>query len=1152
MKSTVVHEDSLMEAPTYPVPEEQLLTRKAADVTVHPIPENLTTIPVAPETLTTIPVNRILPNDTSHYLINTFGDKLPTGVPIRIEGKEVLAKQPKPNRALPSRFKDNVVNDMQYLDVDQGMASSYIRSILEDSQGNIWFGSYGGGVSKYDGASFTHYTEQEGLSNNDVRFILEDKAGNIWFATYGGGVCCYNGTSFIHFTEKQGFTSDFTYAMMEDNHGNIWFGTDDGGVSKYDGSYITHYTIKEGLSNNTVWSMLQDTDGNIWFGTFDGGLTKFDGTAFTHYTQKDGLPSNVVVSMMEDRKGNLWFGTDGDGLAVYDGKSFTHYTEKEGLSNNHVYTIHEDKNGLIWIGTYGGGVNKYDGTSFTHYTTAQGLSYDDINLMIEDGSGNLWFGTDGGGVTRYNNQSFAYYTESQGLSYNVVNAILEDHTGTLWFGTYDGGVTKYDGEYFWHFTVDDGLSNNVVWAITEDRNGNIWFGTYGGGVTKYDGKNFTHYLEEQGMSSNDVVSILEDRDGNLWFGTYGGGVTMYDGIGFTHYTEEEGLTSNDVVALLEDKHGNIWMGTNGGVTKYSGDTWTHYTRKEGLSNDYVNSITEDQHGNLWFGTQGLGLSKFDGKSFTHYTEKQGLIDNEIWSTLEDNNGNIWCSTEKGLTQLTTCCAAPNHTDSCKCKVISYSKRDGLKGIDFYPNSAYMDSENRIWWGNGKGLTMLDLAKHQTSDQPPAVRLKQLEINETFIDFRQISADAEQAIKFDHIPPFTNYPSGLELPYDKNHLNFQFIAIDWSAPHKIKYSYLLEGLNEKWSHPVSEGKADYRNIPPGSYTLKVRAIGESNEWSAPLEYHFTIHPPWWHTWWARSLYAITGIIIVLGFVSWRTAQLKKRQKELVYEVKAATKEIREQKEIAEQAHKEITDSLNYAERIQRSFMATEEVLESNLKDFFVYFNPKEAVSGDFYWAGKLTNGNFALCCADSTGHGVPGAIVSILNISAIERSIENGAHYPADIFNQARNTIIRRLQKDGSEEGGKDGMDGSLISLYPERNKMAYVAAQNPIWIIRDGKLIEIKPEKMPVGKHARDHIPFEGGEVSLKKGDIIYSMTDGFQDQFGGEKGKKFKPANFKRLLLTIHSESMDRQKELIEQAFEQWKGDLEQLDDVCVIGVRV
>jgi serine phosphatase RsbU (regulator of sigma subunit)/Tfp pilus assembly protein PilF len=298
-----------------------------------------------------------------------------------------------------------------------------------------------------------------------------------------------------------------------------------------------------------------------------------------------------------------------------------------------------------------------------------------------------------------------------------------------------------------------------------------------------------------------------------------------------------------------------------------------------------------------------------------------------------------------------------------------------------------------------------------------------------------------------------------------------------------------------------------------------------------------------------LYAGLALALLFGAVIFNRFKIANKQKDIIEQQK---QKVDEAYAGLEEAHKEITDSINYAERIQRSFLATDELLNENLNEYFVYFNPKEAVSGDFYWAGKLSNGNFAMVNADSTGHGVPGAIMSILNVSSIEKAIEKNAVDPADIFNQTRKSIIEQLKKDGSKDGGKDGMDASLISFNSDKTKMSYVAAQNPIWIIRDSELTEIKPEKMPIGKHNMDHLPFKGGEFDIQKGDQIYTLTDGYPDQFGGPKGKKFMVKKMRDYVLSISHLPMQEQYKKLNEAFSDWKGEVEQVDDVCVIGIKI
>jgi len=307
-------------------------------------------------------------------------------------------------------------------------------------------------------------------------------------------------------------------------------------------------------------------------------------------------------------------------------------------------------------------------------------------------------------------------------------------------------------------------------------------------------------------------------------------------------------------------------------------------------------------------------------------------------------------------------------------------------------------------------------------------------------------------------------------------------------------------------------------------------------------------------WIITIAISTGLLLVLMFllVLFKRFKVIKRQNEIIHL----------QKSLIETKHQEISDSINYAERIQRSFLATKELLNDNLKDYFVLFQPKDVVSGDFYWAAKLPNDNFVLVTADSTGHGVPGAIMSLLNITSLEKAIETELE-PSAILNVTRKIIIERLKKDGSPEGGKDGMDCSLIAYDFKRNKLTISAANNPVWIVRasttpigagavSNEVIEIKPDKMPVGKHDKDTVSFTQQIIDLQKGDVIYALTDGFPDQFGGQLGKKFMSKNLRELLAKNAHLPMNEQKNILETTFNSWVGDLEQVDDVTIIGVRV
>lgn len=286
-----------------------------------------------------------------------------------------------------------------------------------------------------------------------------------------------------------------------------------------------------------------------------------------------------------------------------------------------------------------------------------------------------------------------------------------------------------------------------------------------------------------------------------------------------------------------------------------------------------------------------------------------------------------------------------------------------------------------------------------------------------------------------------------------------------------------------------------------------------------------------------------LVLVLAFISFKRYREKKK----------ANIEITQQKEIIEIKNKEILDSIHYAKRIQRALLASDQLLNNNLPEHFVLYKPKDIVSGDFYWAQQTTNNNFLLATCDCTGHGVPGAFMSLLNISKLnETVIERKTTQPDLVFNHVREEIIKALNPDGTSTDAKDGMDAVLCLFDFNNMKMNVAAANNPVVIIRNNELIEIKPDKFPVGLHQGELKSFTLKSIDLQKGDVVYTFTDGFSDQFGGDNAKKLMSKNFKQILLKEHTNSMATQKENLNTIFENWRGQLEQLDDVLVIGVRV
>jgi len=826
---------------------------------------------------------------------------------------------------------------------EQGLALNSIACGYTDKNGNLWFGTLGGGVSRYDGKSFTNFTSAQGLANNIVYSIIEDKTGNLWFGTSGGGVSRYDGKSFTTLTTAQGLANNTVWSIIQDKKGDLWFGTLGGGVSRYNGKSFTNFTKAHGLANNTIRSIMEDKKGALWFATDGGGVTRYDGKSFIQFTTAQGLANNMVYSIAEDRKGNVWFGTLGGGVSRYDGTSFTNFTTAQGLANNIVYDIIEDKTGNLWFATDGGGVSRYDGNSFTNFTKEQGLINNSVWSITQDKTGHLWFGTFGGGVSRFVGKSVTSFSKEQGLANNIVYSITEDKAGNLWFGTLEGGVSRFDGKSFTNFTTAQGLANNTIRCITEDRKGIIWFGTDGGGVSYYDGKSFTNFTKAQGLPNNIVFSITEDKNGNLWFGTDGGGVSRYDGKSFTNFTTAQGLANNNVWSALEDKKGNLWFATyGGGVSRFDGKSFTNLTTAQGLANNDVWNIAEDKMGNLWFGTSEGGVSRYDGKSFVNISTADGLADDKVFDIIIDSMENIFIGTSLGFSVLKgfknmapdgKIIPSVNNLSSEEIKKYQpqfelYNKQTGYPIKDININAMYCDSQGIIWGGSGDNrLIRFDYNAILKTSAPPKVFIQAIKIqeqpvswfnlmhghkkqkrdaltdslailNEEQILFGRRLSDLERdsmrhqfsSIKFNAITPFYPIPEDLVLPYNHNSVTFDFVGIEPARHFLVRYQYMLEGYDSDWRPITDKTSATFGNISEGSYTFRVKARSPDGIWSDTISYAFKVLPPWYRTWWAYLLFTMLFVGIVWSIIHYRSRNLIKEKQLLEQRVTQRTNQL----------------------------------------------------------------------------------------------------------------------------------------------------------------------------------------------------------------------------------------------------------------------
>ena len=1113
--------------------------------------------------------------------------------------KDTTIKIPKPFipgalrivTASAPRYKEQAIAGMKYLDIEQGLSSSYICDVLEDKSGNIWIGTMGGGVCRYDGETFSYYTVKEGLADNVVNSICEDYKGNLWFGT-NNGVTFYNGITFTNYSQKEGLKSNSVKVVFEDKKHNIWLGTS-GGLHCYDGKTFKIFTANQGLSNNSILCIHQDKKENLWFGTYGGGAICYNGKSFYNYTQKDGLCNNLVWDISEDRKGNLWFGTDGF-VDCFDGKYFSHFSNKEGLKSSWVWAVEPDSHGNIWMGTWNW-LSMYNGRSVETFTEQHGMTSNAAVTICEDKSGIIWIGTYGGGLIRYDGAMFTHLTDS--VNNFVVEALTKDSFGNLWFGHSGGGVSVLDGETFKNYGKKEGLGETELIEIFQDKSGKLWFGM-DWGLWGYDGANFIYYPFSAGQKMM-TQNIFQDRSGTIWFASLGAGLLSLKNDTLIKYPLKCGIPDNRILDICEDKHGNLLFASHSsGIISFDQHKFIQYTTKNGLCDNATRVLCKDASGNIWIGTNKNGISLFDGKNFFTFSEKEGLSNNSIKNILTRND-TVWIGTISGITRLAPIKKAlkNNPLKWRNYTVKTYGLNEGFRGNDC-TTAACFDNNGNIWYGTGKDITVYNPSCDKEDTIPPSVNLKSIRLFFEDIDWANIE---KKHIEIDSMERFYPVPINLILPYNQNHLTFNFIGINWKNPEKIKYQFILDGYDDKWNPVTSKTEATYTNLSSGKYTFKVKAINADGYWSYPKSFIFEITPPWWQTWWFRTLLIISGILLIFSFIKWRERKLKKDKLLLEKKVREQTHELSEkneelnqqneeitaqrdeieaqrdlvveQKNKIEEIHHEITQSIDYATRLQSAILPDPETLNNIISEQFVIFKPKDKVSGDFYWWAVVEN-HLIITVADCTGHGVPGAFMSMLGSSLLrEIVIKEYVTNPAIILKRLRKEIVHILKQKGISGEQKDGMDMALVTINIETFEMQFAGANNSCYIVSkskdesenismlsnfqtfDFKLNELKGDKMPIAIYERMD-SFTNKDINLKRGDMIYLFSDGYADQFGGPKGKKFKYSQFEKLILENSVKSMQEQGSILAQTIDDWKNSFsclyEQTDDITIMGIKM
>jgi len=792
------------------------------------------------------------------------------------------------------------------LTTGDGLSQNTINCIYQDSQGFLWLGTQDG-LNKYDGyeiSIYRHEVEDTGsISHSWIWDIIEDNDQNLWVATWNGlnKMSSYSNSFERYKTDPSdsGYRGDRPTSFSLDPESDLWIGTWGEGLNRFDYrqkrffNYSANQDNDVSLPSNLIRDLLHDKRGSLWLGTWNG-LCRIDSvnegniveiTIFQHDPENNkSLSDNRITSLFEDSMGYLWIGTLEGGLNKFNPstREFIRYLHDSDndctISGNDISSIQVDRRGCMWVGTFSNGLNKSDikGECFEsiHYNSkdAGSLAGNSVFSIYEDRSGLIWIGANA--LNKYNplNERFHHLKHEpdnpSSLSHDNVGAIYETRDGSIWIGTEEGGVNLYDRDkgIFKNIPVRIDPSNTSmdlsIGSIVEDIYGNIWIGTRRNGIFIYDQEKQTFrsypFGDHNGVDEDlKYVNFLEtDNKGQLWIATFNNGLFVLNirekTIRNYKYDPEDpnSLSGNYLLRLFRDEGDRIWIASwGGGLCVYDNinqkfERYLHNPEDStSIADNIVYAIQISRIGAryvLWAGT-GAGLSfavmdAWPDLSFKSITIQDGLPNNTIYSIQNDNNGNLWISTNYGLCKY----------DPLNSKFHNYFQEDGLQANEFNGGAGFRTSDGLLIFGGINGLNIFPPDSIKATTFSPNIMITNVYVyNDIFLTGRPIYEKDK-----------------IELNYQQNFFSFEFSALDFAQPQKIQYAYMLEGVDRSWVYSQNRRLANYTDIDPGMYVFKVKSTNSEQIWrDNETRLEISIIPPFWKTWWFRSLV----ILLFLGLI-----------------------------------------------------------------------------------------------------------------------------------------------------------------------------------------------------------------------------------------------------------------------------------------------
>ncbi len=1041
--------------------------------------------------------------------------------------------------------------------------AKYIYDFAQDTNG-VLYAATSKGLLVYDGVRFRLLDKYSLLKDNFVSKIHIAQNNNVWLSYYEGGLTRltkgFNGVISEHYETE-------AIASILETDKQLSILTSEYKEGRLDSlTNVFEYSINE-LSELKIRERVQLNNGNIVYLSRDGIYVK-------HKNSFKVIPETEYeyIKLLKGNTQSNTFTFELNGvLYIYQLNQKLRLVNKVDLNQIGINTkitdlvFSEDK---LVLSTLGQGLfeikfidQRLQAYNFINYDKENGLLSNFIQSLFFDAEHNLWIGYYGDGISVFTSKRALWYDESTGLA-NENILCLTNYKGNLVVGT-DKGFSIIGSDKIQNFNGDSLFINDRVKSLLAKDN-RLWIGTENEGLFYLENGQINAFKFDAVEYSPTTVNYILQTNDKLYLGTNTGLYTksLINGKEL-HISTNEGLVHNVIEYIYIDSKGRFWFDSPvSPIYSYKDGEFILYKDVEGFESFELSQIFETADKEVIFSTMGDGIFILKNGEFTQYkTQNSGILSNYVYFVVEDINHQIWMGHKNGLSRL-------NLEDKT---FDQFNKKDNplLKGVN---TTAYqLSADNKLWIGTENGLVKINSGELFTDKKFPAVIYKGMSLNDSII----------------------KYDSEIELPYSDYQFEFKFQSIYLTNPKEITYQYKLEGFDKQWNTVrYDKLSAKYQSIIDGNYVFRLKVCLEESCSEEEVRIHVYVKKPFWKTTSAIIIFVLLLISLFLGTIYWVNARRLRLMRVLELKVQRRTLELSKanrlveqkntalldvnnevisQKKILELKNKEIDDSIKYAKRIQRAFVFKDDYAgwRSLFTTTVMLDKPRDIVSGDFYWGSKNEQYIY-LAVGDCTGHGVPGAMLSMLGVAFLDEiMLDNPTIDTNDLLCKLRAKVINELVHETDEFAMKEGMDITLLRIDLKTFDLQWSGANNPLYIVRktseqceqlkryknlevDGfSLTEIRADKQPIG-YLHQLNEFTQHNIQLQKGDAIYLTTDGYVDQFGGERYKKFMSKRLKPLLIAIHDKPEKEQYTVLNNTFMDWMGDGDQIDDVLIAGLVI